>query len=270
MKNVAQIFSDYQTESIIKEAKVNALNVSKKDNSLNIILQSEAYLEIKDIFYLEKFLKNRFQFSNINTKVKYDENVVLKPIDTEWENIVCYIAHRYPLAKKMLIKKSDIEINDNVINVKVHIPGVDFLKARKADMQIQNTIENLFGKKYDVDLIEDVSDEDILKLKEKSEKAEKRVMVRLMEEAAINKQEMENQDKEIETMQAIEESNIQPEPKETIEEETPLILGRNANIRETLVTIDELGVDDGRVSIAGDVFNVDSREVRSRKNIINF
>ena len=145
-KKVGEIFSDYQTESVIKEAEVNSLNVSKKDNTLGIILHSPEYLEIKDIWYLEKFLKDRFKFSNIDMKVQYNEETKIKPIKDEWENIICYVSHRYPLAKNMLFKKSDVEVKEDKININMHIPGADFLKAKKADIEVQNTVENLFGK----------------------------------------------------------------------------------------------------------------------------
>ena len=120
-KKVKEIFSDYQTESIIKNAEVNALNVSKKDNSLGVLLRSNEYLEVKDIWYFEKFLKDRFKFSNIDIKIQYDEETKIKSIDKEWENIVCYISHRFPIAKNMLFKKSDIEIEKDKIYVKMHM-----------------------------------------------------------------------------------------------------------------------------------------------------
>ena len=40
-------------------------------------------------------------------------------------------AHKYPLMKPMLLMKSDIEINDGTILVKMHIKGADFLRTKK-------------------------------------------------------------------------------------------------------------------------------------------
>ena len=55
-KKVKEIFSDYETKSNIKEAYVTALNVIKKTNTLGITLEMDEYIEVKDIWYLEKFL----------------------------------------------------------------------------------------------------------------------------------------------------------------------------------------------------------------------
>ena len=63
-KLISEVFSDYKTENIIKQAKILELNLIKKANVLEIDLESENYLEIKELWYFEKFLKERFQFSN--------------------------------------------------------------------------------------------------------------------------------------------------------------------------------------------------------------
>ena len=62
-KKVKEIFSDYETKANIKEAHVTALNVIKKTNTLGIILEIDEYIEVKDIWYFEKFLIERFHFS---------------------------------------------------------------------------------------------------------------------------------------------------------------------------------------------------------------
>ena len=65
-KQIKTVFSDYQTENVINQAKILELNFIKKANVLEIDLESENYLEIKELWYFEKFLKERFQFSNID------------------------------------------------------------------------------------------------------------------------------------------------------------------------------------------------------------
>ncbi len=265
-KIVGEIFSDYSTESIIKNAEVKALNVSKKENSLGIILHSQEYLEVKDIWFLEKFLRDRFKFSKVNIKIDYEKSTKINSVDKEWENIICYIAHRYPLAKNMLLKKSDIEVEGDTIRVNMHIPGVDFLKAKKADVEIQNTITNLFGKKYKIELKEQVSDEEMKAIKESKQRQQDRAIQRMMEEVA--KRTPEPEEVKIQPQDSIENKSEVKEEK--IEEETPLILGRSMNIKDPIVKIEDLTVDDGKVVLSGDVVNVDSRELRSGKTLLTF
>ena len=59
---------------------------------------------------------------------------------------------------------------------------------------------------------------------------------------------------------------IEEEP----EEETPLILGRNANIKEQIVKISDLTADYGKVALQGKVIRTDSRELKNGKTLVMF
>ena len=107
-KKVKEIFSDYETKANIKEAYIVILNVIKKTNTLGIVLEIDEYIEVKEIWYFEKFLKERFKFQNIDMTIKYQKDTKLKSIKEEWRNIICYMAHKYPLMKPMLLMKSDL------------------------------------------------------------------------------------------------------------------------------------------------------------------
>ena len=154
-KKIGDIFSDYTTTSNIKYASITKLNIIKKTNTLEVEIYFDEYIEIKEIWYFEKFLKERFQFEEISLKIKYHEGVELKSIKQEWKNIIAYMAHKYPLAKPMLLLKSDIEENDTQINVKMHIKGADFLKAKKTDKELEKVLKNRITKEYKINLEEE-------------------------------------------------------------------------------------------------------------------
>ena len=107
-KLIKEVFSDYKTESNIKEAIIESLNLIKNVNILEINIYSQSYIEIKELWFFEKFLKDRFQFSNVDIKIKYNEEVTIKPIEKEWENLICYMIHKYPLMRPMILLKSTI------------------------------------------------------------------------------------------------------------------------------------------------------------------
>jgi len=148
VKKIGEIFSDYNTNSNIKHAQVAALNVIKKTNTLEVILNYDEYIEIKEIWFFEKFLQERFRFSSTDIKINYHEAVEKKPIKDEWKNIIAYMAHKYPLTKPMLLLKSDVEEDENQITIKMHIKGADFLRAKKTDQELAKVLKNLFGKDY--------------------------------------------------------------------------------------------------------------------------
>ena len=74
-KKVGEIFSDYKTNANIKYAEVRGLNIIKKTNTLQVILYIDEYIEVKEIWYFENFLKDRFKFQNIDLKMEYLEKV---------------------------------------------------------------------------------------------------------------------------------------------------------------------------------------------------
>lgn len=182
-RKIGDLFSDYKTNSNIEDAEIARMNLLKKINTLEIEMQAKEYIEIKEIWYFEKFLRQRFQFEQVHIKIKYAEGVRKKPIADEWENIVCLMAHKYPLMKPLLLLKSQIEVTENQINVYMKIQGADFLKARKLDRELESVIENIFGKKYIVNIEERINAEEVLKQKEKAKKVQQKAIENVMREA---------------------------------------------------------------------------------------
>ena len=187
-KFIKEVFSDYNTESNIKEAIIESLNLIKNVNILEINIYSQSYIEIKELWFFEKFLKDRFQFSNVDIKIKYNEEVTIKPIEKEWENLICYMIHKYPLMRPMILLKSTIEVNSKDILVKMKIKGADFLRGRKLDRELERVIYNLFGYKYKIEFIEVIDKKDELELAKKREFSKKQAIEKALEHMAIGEQ----------------------------------------------------------------------------------
>ena len=279
---VGEIFSDYETKSNIKYAKVEALNVMKKTNTMQIILYFDEYIEIKEIWYFEKFLAERFKFQAIDIKINYHSQVQKKSIKEEWRNIIAYMAHKYPLTKPMLLLKSDIEEKKTEILVKMHIKGAEFLRAKKTDKELEKVLENLFGIKYKIELIEELSAEDIKRIKEKMAQEEAQIIAHVEEEHSklVAKKEdttLEYNDvdyqmpKELEgyipegaeALEKIPELNITAEPQE-------YIIGKPSKAKEKQVNIKDITANDGRVTLEGRVLTSEVRETKSGKGMIIF
>ena len=181
-RKIGDIFSDYKTNSNIADAEVEKMNLIKKINTLEITMSSKEYIEIKEIWYFEKFLRQRFQFEQVHMIIKYFEGIYIKNIKDEWENLICYMTHKYPLMKPILLLKSDVEVEENNINVYMKIKGADFLKARKLDRELENVIYNLFGKKYSINIEERITEQEVNKYREKAKQIEQQAVQHAMEE----------------------------------------------------------------------------------------
>ena len=279
-KKVGEIFSDYNANSNIKYANIIGLNVIKKENKLQVDLYYDEYIEIKEIWYFEKFLKERFQFGQIDVVIKYHEAVELKDIKQEWKNIIAYMAHKYPLMKPMLLLKSDIEVTENEIYIKMHIKGADFLKAKRTDKELQKVIKNLFGKEYIIDIEEELSLDDIREIREARKKEEEQIIAHIEkekenEELRKQKEEQIAEYQDNNYVPPIDDEGYIPQESEEynypeIEQVQEYILGKPSKAKEKRVKIKDITANDGRVTLEGRIVTCDVRETKSGKGMIIF
>ena len=273
---IGEIFSDYQTKSNIMYATVTALNVIKKTNTLEVSIYFDEYIEIKEIWFFEKFLRERFQFKSVDIKIKYHEGVEKKGIKEEWKNIIAYMAHKYPLARPMLLLKSDIEVNGTDILIKMHIKGADFLKAKKADKELTKLLENIFGVTYKIEIVEEITKEDMNAIKERLKAEENKIVAHIEEEnkkylEEVSVPEYSDPDYKMpEDMEGYipEEEIMQGEQQENINIE--YIMGKPSKAKEKHVTIKDLSADSGRVTLEGRVIDSNVRETKSGKGMLIF
>ena len=294
-KKVEEVFSDYKTNSNIKYAYISSIKVNKKTNELVIVLEIDEYIEIKEIWYFEKFLMERFNFSKIDLQIKYEENVDIKSVKDEWKNIICYMAHKYPLAKPMLLMNADVEIKENIIQVKMHIKGADFLRAKKSDKVLKDVILKLMGKEYQIEINEELDEKAIKKVEEDNKKEQSKVISQVMEhlESAKREQEankvanfdqgyanspdpnyMPPQDSDMPEMpDSMENALLEEElaiANDGSSQEQTLILGKQTKAKENKVKIKEISPSDARITLEGRVSNVEKRLTKSEKVLLIF
>ncbi len=267
-KKLGDIFSDYKTNSNIKYATITALNVLKKTDTLEVLIYFDEYIEIKEIWYFERFLRERFKFENIDIKINYHDQVEKKSIKTEWKNIIAYMAHKYPLTKPMLLLKSDLEIENEKITIKMHLKGADFLRAKKTDKELIKVLKNLFGIDYQIELIEDVSEEALNIIKNKLKQEEQKIVAHIEEQT----NEIEEYNDPDYKLPNDVEGYIPEEMDDIVEiEETQeYIMGKPSRAKEKLTKIKEISAESGRVTLEGRIVSCQVRETKSGKGMIIF
>ncbi len=269
VKNVKQVFKDFENKSNIIDCGIEYINVIKKTSKLQITLIAKSYVEAKEISKFESYLQNRFLLDEIEVDMKYAQDINMPNVEIKWQEVIEYMSKKYPLAK-VLLQNSKIKVEDGIISVILSIVGADFLHARGFEDIIQNTIKKLYSKNYKVKFIENIEEEKVKAIAKKTMLTEKFViekaseeMLALQEENSKNekeKKEKTNSNEEVE--KTIEKSE---EIVEDVEEKNPLIYGRSANIKEETVSIEELTVNSGKVSIEGEVIFIDTKEIKKEK-----
>ena len=274
LKTVEEIFGDYKEDNKIKKSKIEKINLFKKTNKLEIDLKPLEYIETQELLEFEEYLKSRFLIENIEIDTKYDDNIKLPSIESNWKDIVKYMSVKYPLVR-VLLHNSKIEIQENVITVIIYVNGVEFLNARGFDKILQDVLKSLYGKTYKVKYVEEIKEEEIQKIEQKSKMTEKYEIEKAISEAQASAYEEEKTEETSNTQEQNENIPLEnivakEHTTEQEEEKTPLILGRNANIKDAIVKVTDISIDSGKIALEGEVINTDSRELKSGKYLVMF
>ena len=274
-KTIKEIFKDYDSNSFsLNAGKIKSINLFKKMNKLEVIITADELIQIEEIYKFEQYLKNRFNIFEVNIKVEY-KNEIDVDLKKEWNLIICYMAHKHPLSKAFL-KNSTIEIKDKDIIVEMKLKGKMVLEAKKFDVILSNIINDLYGFKYNIKFVENVSENAIQQYMEHT--------LQLEQEAIEHMQEMHEEDGNTETNKSSKKQNEETRsqsavqevsvsigvPQEDQQETSPLIYGRSLKLKEQLVKVIDLSVDSGKVQLDGEILNIDSRELKNGKVLVMF
>ena len=296
-KYIKEVFNDYKETNNLIEAQIENINLYKKTNKLQVKVASSQNITLHDIETFEDFLINNFKVNKASLDISYDNNFVIEEnIESDWNNIISYIGKKEPFSKAIL-RDSRPEILDSKINVKLSMKGASFLLAQNFDKGISHILSNLYNKNYEVEFIENTSEELEKKLLEKQKYEEKQALLELEKQAKIDiekAKEKKRLEAEQEKQRKLEEEeklkenlrNENPELAAKIEahqnkdpevkdEESPLILGRSLMIRTELVKIENIPMEETtemRVCVDGEILkgSFDSRDIKNEKVILMF
>ena len=202
------------------------------------------------------------------------------------------MAHKYPLMRPMLLLKSDVSVEGKEINVKMHIKGADFLKAKKTDKELEKVLKNIFGVEYKVNLIEQLSKEEIKQIEEEIKDVEEKAIAHIEElnmlQAKQNEKEENNQsgqdipeynDPDYMPPTGLEgyipeeemEGNIPPIQDDISDyEEQEYIMGKPSKAKENKVNIKDITASNSRITIEGRILTSECRETRTGKGMLIF
>ena len=270
-KTVKEVFKDYNSNSFeLSGAKVIGVNLYKKKSLLEVNIQSNKLIGILDILEFEKYMEKRFFLKDAKLKIKYElenEENISEKIEKEWTSIIQYLSYKHPIAKAFL-KNSTIIIENNKINVTLILSGKEFLEGNKFNEIFAETLENIYGKKYAIEYKEELSGNN--EYKQKQEKLEQDEIINLTKDnkevsseakqPKPVKQNYSNKQYQNNKTPAKEAPNMPPPPPLPPEEEngeTPLIYGRNLNLKDQISKIQDISVDSGNVVIEGKILQVE-------------
>lgn len=267
-KTVKEIFSDYTEQSNLLDAQIKIINLHKKTNILDITLISTLPITVKEYAYFEKYLKTRFQIQQIILKIEYHDEIGTK-IEDDWTDTLKYLTYKYPLTRAILAD-CKVEINNNNIKLILNNKGSDILHSKNIEKIFAQALENIYNKQYKITYSEDVSNQKEHKYREEVEMLEKQAILDVKNRNEQAQKESSEQNSNPISYQPTVQSDEISQMEQNQEEITPLIYGRNVNIKEPLIKIIDISIDSGKISIDGEILNIDSRELKTGKFLVIF
>jgi len=271
-KKLKEIFKDFNFNSNILNSKIQCINLYKKTSRLEIKINISEPVKIKDIGAFEKFLIKRFMLKDAVVLVEYDQNVENNFI-SEWNDIVDYIAYKHPLTKAIL-RNSSVKKDGNIIKVNLIYMGADILYAQKIDEILSNIIDRIFSEKCKI-IFEDNKSEESKNTYFESAKIIQEETIKQFQNELNSLKEKKEEKKQEDEQSPIDVSKEPKNDSKNLDEQeekeiTPLILGRNQNIKEPLTKVIDVSIDSGKIALEGEVINTDSRELKSGKFLFMF
>ncbi|MVX66695.1 DNA polymerase III subunit alpha [Clostridium chromiireducens] len=262
MKKVNEAFSDYESSGNINTAIIKSVTLRKRTKVLEMEISSDNYIEIGEIESFNKFIREKFDLSDTKITVKYTDGVTIRPIEEELKNIVYSMSNKYP-ALKAAVNNSEYEVIGNTINFNFKIPVSGFLKTMSYDKEINKVLKYMYDKQYNINFIDKINSEELEKIEEDKRANEMKVLKELKTTQSNNIPEMPKK---------VEENKQEVKAEGDIKKagNAFLIVGRNPNIKDRIVKINDITPNEGRVAIEGEISNLEAKELRSGKTLVSF
>ena len=283
-KYIKEVFVDYQNDNPLLDAQIENINLYKKTNKLQVEVSSANQIHINEMEDFENYLIKRFHVDKALIDIHYKDVQIEQDVEKQWSTVINYVTKKEPFSKAILTG-SKLDVSGKNISVKLALKGADFLLAKKFDKGLEHLLSNIYNENYLVKFEENLADnyEELLEQKRKREEEEalKFLKVQADQEAKEAREKKKEEKREMAEKQntAVQASASAPneskpvEPKveeKTEEKDTPLIIGRNMNLKGDPIKIKDISVDSDKVVVDGELIadSMDSREIKNGEKVI--
>ena len=147
--------------------------------------------------------------------VKYPEIELIHTLEDDWNDIIKYVASKFPITKAIL-KESTITLDGNSAEINLKSKSSEFLHAYSVDSVLEKLFMNVYGRKYRVTYNENITDEEINEQRHRLEELQENVCKNIVNNLNFIAEENKKAAQELKQEQKAEESagNIEEEPEE--------------------------------------------------------
>ncbi|KNF08857.1 DNA polymerase III PolC-type [Gottschalkia purinilytica] len=251
------------TSSEILQAKIDKVIVNNKNKELKLILSAENIINDRNLEKLRKLFEEKFsKFSNISLNVKYKELSINEDgiIDKYLQNIIYQINKMIP-SSCAWIHNINYKIVNNVINFILDSEiAIYTLEAKSMNKILEDKIKNEFGNdvyiKFEYEE-NNKNEEDYLKQKELEES-------KILTELIVNNNNSKSN------------NSSKPESGKSFEPSKNSFRSKSNSssiikkIQGDITKISEINMHSGFVIIEGEIFDVESKEIKGDRKLYTF
>jgi DNA polymerase-3 subunit alpha (Gram-positive type) len=257
-KSFVELFPDLslggEVLDFFKEVRINSLGMFKKTGKLVAKATASRLIPAALAAQVEQALTAAFSMT-VEIKLKFELDTPFEELlAAYWDSVVYTVNSNVALSRGMLVG-CEWELDKDKLEVRLATGGSRILQTQGVDRLIEDLIFDAFGRKLAVRFSDRELDQDF---------REKYLEFKEGEEARAH------------SMALAEEKASATGPKKQRRKETDsndlqvleVILGKNFN--DSLMKMNEVTQDSGKVAFCGDIANVEFREIRGNRYLCSF
>lgn len=259
-KTFPVVFEKISFSEAVKTAFCNTviehIIVHKKEKNLEVRLVSDDILGYRMLQQLQNELQKQLPsvsrvciFPFFDVKQKFSEEEIIKKY---WDNVVCEVSEQSPICKGIM-RDAVWGVEQKKLLIRVKNNAAYYMYKKGIGEKIQNSLEQQIGLQFQV-MFKDVhiSEEEKQQLSEKQISKEKELIA------------------EINAQQAEIEKNRSAQETQAVSENVSKGILFGKEFSGTVTKIYDSKIEGEKVIVEGNIFNVETREIKGEKYIVSF
>lgn len=237
-----------------KNVKITGLGVFKKSGKLVAKATAAKIIPAPLAAQVEKALAAAFSLT-VELKLRFELNIPFEEMLAAYWDSILYTVNNNVALSRGILNGCEWELSKEYLHIRLTTRGSRILKAQGCDRLIEDLIFDAFGQKVAVEFTDCELDQDL---------QEKYLEFK------------ENEEARVQSIAIAEEKALGSGPKRQRKKDTDasdpqivdVIMGKNFS--DSIMSMNEVTQDSGKVAICGDISNAAFREIRGNRYLCSF
>ncbi|NJD04240.1 MAG: PolC-type DNA polymerase III, partial [Ruminiclostridium sp.] len=235
-----------------EDVKILNIGVFTRSRRMDLAISSSRPIPAVAIADLEQSLCSTFHVDNINIKVRLEMDISLEQLLNEYWDSLIYTVNRKVALSRGILNNCRWELDGACLRISLATKGAMILKSHSCDRIIEGFINDLISQKVNVLFVDFTLDEnhraDYFSQKEAEEARVSSIVPVYTEKVPVKKQRKKEADQAAGVVD--------------------IIMGKNFN--DSMMKMNDITQDSGRVAVCGDISNIAFREIRGERFLCSF